>query len=207
MDVRFKHPFTCIIAGPTGSGKTRFTFQFIDESQTQISPPPERIVYCYGEFQPMFNEYPQITFNEGLPDNKEFDGKLRTLLILDDLMKEAGDSVLDIFTKLSHHRNMSVIFLTQNLFFKSKQSRTMNINTQYIVLFKNPRDALQVATLGRQMYPGNSNFLVEAFKDATERPHGYLLIDLHPVTLEKFRIRTNIFKGERQYVYVRREER
>jgi hypothetical protein len=122
-------------------------------------------------------------------------------------MKEAGDSVLDIFTKLSHHRNMSVIFLTQNLFFKSKQSRTMNINTQYIVLFKNPRDALQVATLGRQMYPGNSNFLVEAFKDATERPHGYLLIDLHPVTLEKFRIRTNIFKGERQYVYVRREER
>jgi len=207
MDVRFKHPFTCIIAGPTGSGKTRFTFQFIDESQTQISPPPERIVYCYGEFQPIFNEYPQITFNEGLPDNKEFDGKHRTLLILDDLMKEAGDSVLDIFTKLSHHRNMSVIFLTQNLFFKSKQSRTMNINTQYIVLFKNPRDALQVATLGRQMYPGNSNFLVEAFKDATERPHGYLLIDLHPVTLEKFRIRTNIFKGERQYVYVRREER
>jgi hypothetical protein len=128
-------------------------------------------------------------------------------LIFDDLMKEAGDSVLDIFTKLSHHRNMSVIFLTQNLFFKSKQSRTMNINTQYIVLFKNPRDALQVATLGRQMYPGNSNFLVEAFKDATERPHGYLLIDLHPVTLEKFRIRTNIVKGERQYVYVRREER
>ena len=71
----------------------------------------------------------------------------------------------------------------------------MNINTQYIVLFKNPRDALQVATLGRQMYPGYSNFLVEAFKDATERPHGYLLIDLHPETLEKFRIRTNIFKA------------
>ena len=102
---------------------------------------------------------------------------------------------------------MSVIFLTQNLCFKSKQSRTVNINTQYIVLFKNPRDASQVATLGRQMYPGYSNFLVEAFKDATERPHGYLLIDLHPETLEKFRIRTKIFKGERQYVYVRRDEK
>jgi hypothetical protein len=203
MDVRFKHPFTCMIAGPTKSGKTSFTFRLIDEAQEQITPPPERIMYCYGEYQSIFNNYPHINFNEGLPDNKEFDGKRRTLLILDDLMKEAGDSVLDIFTKLSHHRNVSVIFLTQNLFFKSKQSRTMNINTQYIVLFKNPRDALQVATLGRQMYPGYSNFLVEAFKDATERPHGYLLIDLHPETLEKFRIRTNIFKGERQYVYVR----
>jgi len=203
MDVRFKHPFTCMIAGPTKSGKTSFTFQLIDEAQEQITPPPERIMYCYGEYQSIFNNYPHINFNEGLPDNKEFESKRRTLLILDDLMKEAGDSVLDIFTKLSHHRNVSVIFLTQNLFFKSKQSRTMNINTQYIVLFKNPRDALQVATLGRQMYPGYSNFLVEAFKDATERPHGYLLIDLHPETLEKFRIRTNIFKGERQYVYVR----
>jgi len=200
MDVRFKHPFTCMIAGPTKSGKTSFTFRLIDEAQEQITPPPERIMYCYGEYQSIFNNYPHINFNEGLPDNKEFDGKRRTLLILDDLMKEAGDSVLDIFTKLSHHRNVSVIFLTQNLFFKSKQSRTMNINTQYIVLFKNPRDALQVATLGRQMYPGYSNFLVEAFKDATERPHGYLLIDLHPETLDKFRIRTNIFNGERQYV-------
>ena len=176
MDVRFLHPMNLIISWPTKSGKTRFTF----------------------------NDYPQITFNEGLPDNKQFDGKYGTLLILDDLMKEAGDTVLDLFTKLSHHRDVSVIFITQNLFFKSKQSRTMNLNTQYIVLFKNPRDALQVATLGRQMFPGHSNFLIEAFRDATERPHGYLLIDLHPNTLEKFRIRTNIFEGERQYVYVRR---
>ena len=138
MDVRFKHPFTCMIAGPTKLGKTSFTFQLIDEAQEQITPPPERIMYCYGEYQSIFNNYPHINFNEGLPNNKEFDGKRRTLLILDDLMKEAGDSVLDIFTKLSHHRNVSVNFLTQNLFFKSKQSRTMNINTQYIVLFKNP---------------------------------------------------------------------
>jgi len=204
MDVRFIHPMNLIISGPTKSGKTRFTFQLIDESQLQITPPPEKILYCYGEHQPIFNDYPQITFNEGLPDNKQFDGKYRTLLVLDDLMKEAGDTVLDLFTKLSHHRDVSVIFITQNLFFKSKQSRTMNLNTQYIVLFKNPRDALQVATLGRQMFPGHSNFLIEAFRDATERPHGYLLIDLHPNTLEKFRIRTNIFEGERQYVYVRR---
>ena len=204
MDVRFKHPFTSTVAGPTGSGKTRFVFQLISESQELITPPPERVIYCYSVHQPIFNDFPQVIFNEGVPNNAEFDGKYRTLLILDDLMREAGDSVLDIFTTLSHHRNVSVVFLTQNLFHKSKQSRTMNINTQYLVLFKNPRDALQVATLGRQMYPGHSHFLIEAFKDATERPHGYLLIDLHPTTPEKFRIRTNIFRGERQYVYVRR---
>ena len=200
MDVRFKHPFTCMVAGPTGSGKSVFTFKLISEAYDQITPPPEKILYCYGEYQSVFADYPQVTFHEGLPDNNEFDGKHRTLLILDDLMSEAGDGVSNIFTKLSHHRNVSVIFLTQNLFFKSQ--RTMNLNTQYLVLFRNPRDALQVSTLGRQMYPGNGKFLVEAFKMATEKPYGYLLIDLRADTLEKYRLRSNIFAGERQYVYL-----
>jgi hypothetical protein len=189
------------VAGPTGSGKSVFTFRLITEADSLITPPPEKIVYCYGEYQEIFKNFPHVTFNEGLPDVSQFDGKKRTLLILDDLMSKANDDVSDIFTKISHHRNVSVIFLTQNLFYKSKQSRTMSLNSHYLVLFKNPRDALQVATLGRQMYPNNNKFLVEAFKDATDKPHGYLLLDLRADTLEKFRVRTNIFAGEVQNVY------
>ena len=202
MDIRFKHPFTCQIAGPSWCGKSVFTFRLIREINELITPVPEKIIYCYGEYQPLFNDYPQVTFREGLPNNDEFDGKHRTLLILDDLMTEAGDGVSNLFTKISHHRNVSVIFLTQNMYHKSKQARTMSLNTQYLVLFKNPRDATQVATLGRQMYPNNSKFLVEAFKDATKGPYGYLLLDLRADTLENYRVRTNIFAGERQYVYI-----
>ena len=204
MDVRFKHPFTCIISGPSQSGKSVFTFRLISEATEQITPPPEKIMYCYGEYQPVFDEFPQVHFHEGLPDNSLFDGKERTLLILDDLMSEAGEGVSNIFTKLSHHRNVSVIFLTQNMFYKSSHSRTMSLNSHYLVLFKNPRDALQVATLARQMYPGNSKFLIEAFKMATEEPYGYLLIDLKAETLENYRLRSNIFKGETQYIYVKK---
>ena len=168
-----------------------------------ISPPPEKIVYCYGEYQQIFNDYPHVIFNEGLPDMTQFDGKERTLLILDDLMSEANNEVEKIFTKYSHHRNISVIYLSQNLFYKSKQSRTISLNTHYMVIFKNPRDACQVATLGRQMFPNASKFLVDAFKDATQKPYGYLLIDLKPSTDEKYRIRTCIFPDDRfQYVYL-----
>ena len=202
MDPRWKHPFTAIVAGPTGCGKTVFTFKFISESQDLITPPPEKIIYCYGEYQEIFNNYPHVTFIEGLPDISQFDGKQRTLVILDDLMTETNDSVSNIFTKVSHHRNVSVVYLSQNLFYKSKQNRTMSLNAHYMVLFKNPRDAVQVATLARQTYPGRSKFLAEAFKDATDKAYGYLLIDLKPDTEEKYRIRTNIFPGERQYVYV-----
>ena len=52
------------------------------------------------------------------------------------------------------------------------------------------------------MYLGQSKFLVEALKNATEKPFGYLLLDLKADTDEKYRVRTNIFLDEMQYVYV-----
>jgi len=47
-------------SGGTGSGKTVSTFKFISEAASMISPPPGKIIYCYGEFQPIFNEYPHM---------------------------------------------------------------------------------------------------------------------------------------------------
>lgn len=203
MDVRLKHPFSCTVAGPTCSGKTQFVFRLIKHANQIIDPSPEKIVYCYGEFQSSFSEFPDVEFHEGLPDVGRFDRRYRVLLILDDLMNEADQNVCNLFTKLSHHRNVSVVFITQNLFHRNRYVRTMNLNTHYMVLFKNPRDANQVATLARQMYPEKSKFVLEAFKDATKEPYGYLLIDLKPETDEQYRIRANIFPDDdRQYVYV-----
>jgi hypothetical protein len=80
--------------------------------------------------------------------------------------------------------------------------RTLSLNSHYLILFKNPRDHLQIATLARQMYPGKSQFLVEAFEDATKQPHGYILIDLKPQTEEELRIRSNILPSDKMIVYV-----
>jgi hypothetical protein len=199
MDVRLKHAFTCTVAGPTSSGKTWFMFRLIKHFESMITPPPEKIVYCYEEFQPMFEEYPTVGFQEGLPNVDQFDGRQWVLLIIDDLMNEADQNVCNLLTKLSHHRNVSVVFITQNLFHKNKFVRTMNFNTHYIVMFKNPRDASQVAMLARQLYPAK----VEAYEDATKEPHGYLLIDLRPDTDDRYRIRTEIFPDDpRQYAYL-----
>jgi GTPase SAR1 family protein len=203
MDVRLKHPFTCAVAGPTGCGKTLFVFRLIRHASQVIDPPSQKIVYCYGEFQPLFSEFPDVEFQEGLPDVGRFDGRFRCLLILDDLMNEANQNVCDWFTKLSHHRDVSVVFVTQNLFHRNRFVRTMNLNTHYLVLLKNPRDAIQASVLARQVYPGRSKFVVEAYKDATKNPYGYLLIDLRPETYESYRVRTNIFPDDdRQYAYV-----
>ena len=72
------------------------------------------------------------------------------------------------------------------------------------MLFRNPRDAGQFAILARQKYPNGSKFAIEAFKDATEKPYGYLLVDLKPDTEEQYRLRTNVFPGESTFVYVKK---
>ena len=113
---------------------------------------------------------------------------------MDDLMFECSKDqrMSELFTKSSHHRGMSVMYLAQNLFPPGKQSRTISLNSHYMIIFKNPRDSLGMATLARQMYPNNVNYLLESFTDATQKPYGYLMLDLHQLIPENLRVRTNI---------------
>ena len=61
--------------------------------------------------------------------------------------------VLDLFTKDSHHRNITVLYLTQDLFPPGKFSKTINRNAHYIVAFKNPRDQTGIRTILLQAFP------------------------------------------------------
>ena len=202
IDPRFMHPFTAIIAGPSSSGKSMFCMRLIRNAKECIAPPPERIVYCYSVYQPLFDQFPDVEFVEGLPDLNMFDGVKRTLLIIDDLMHETNETVSKLFTRVSHHKNVSVVYLTQNLFNNNKHNRTISLNAHYIILFKNVRDATQVQCLARQMFPRKSEAMMQGYKDATGKPYGYLLVDLTQPMDDRYRLRTKIFPGEDGEVYV-----
>jgi hypothetical protein len=138
-----------------------------------------------------------------VPSLDIFDGKVRTLLVLDDLMSQVDENISNMFTRGSHHRGISVVFIVQNLFQKNPHARTISLNSQYIVLYKNPRDVHQFSVLARQMGI-NAKFAREAFQLATSEPHTYLLVDLKPETNDNYRLRANIFPGEQTHVYVDR---
>ena len=127
------------------------------------------MLYCYGVYQPLFDtmekEVPNLTFHQGLPTQTDIeeltqDGQ-HHLVILDDLMAEvaASKTMQDLFCQYCHHRNVSVIYLTQNMFQQGKCARTIALNTYYLVLMRNLRAASQINHLGRQLYPGNANVL------------------------------------------------
>jgi septin family protein len=86
----FVHPFTALIAGPTGSGKTQFVVELLQKRKDFISPTPQRLIYCFSIWQDKFDHLkkiiPSIEFNEGLCDVMELNSKINKLMVLDDLM-------------------------------------------------------------------------------------------------------------------------
>ena len=117
------------------------------------------------------------------------------VLILDDLMREGSNDhrVLDLFTRESHHRGIKVVFMTQDMFPKGKHAKTICRNAHYIVAFKNPRDQLGVCILTQQAFPQE---VLNVYRDATERPYGYLKFDLHPNSSDHERLKTNLLRSE-----------
>ena len=208
----FQAPFTMILGGPTGSGKTFFLMKILIFFRTMIQPNPKKITYYFSEWQSIFNEMKAIIsfieFKEGLPSIEAFDNE-NQLVILDDLMSETKDNedILALFTKKSHHRNISIILITQNIFCKGQCMRSMSLNSHYLVIFNNPRDRSQIKFLSRQINPSFPKYIEEAFLDATtSKPHGYILLDLKQKTPEELRLKTDIFPetNESIIVYTRR---
>jgi hypothetical protein len=80
--------------------------------------------------------------SENMNDDSFIDTRYPSVIVIDDLMRDATNSkdVCELFVDGSNHRNISVTCILHNGFSKGKENRTMSINTQYIVLFKNPRD-------------------------------------------------------------------
>ncbi|WAR05156.1 YMD3-like protein [Mya arenaria] len=190
-NVVFQHPFTMMISGPTSCGKTTMVKDMLQNHTSKIQPGIDRIVWLYKRWQPLYDKVhtsvlPRVEFIKGIPNDLEddefFDPNVNNLLILDDLYSESGKDkrVTDLFTEGSHHRSLSVVSINQNLF--GNKDPTQRRNCHYLILFNNPVDKQSVMTLARQMYPGQSDTLLNMFAKATKRPYGYLLVDLKPFT-------------------------
>jgi len=117
------------------------------------------------------------------------------ILVVDDLGLESCTSaeISNIFTRKSHHNLISIILIWQNIFNPGKFARTIALNSEYLVLFKNCRDKSSINYLARQFSPTNSNFLINSFNHATMNAHSSLFLDFRQKTEEEIRVRSNIF--------------
>ena len=196
-DTRFRSPFGCMVCGPSMSGKSHFIMQLIRKDL--FDPRPDRIGYAYGSWQNDLINADGVEFVSGIDRLKEiaFNSPINNLLILDDLMEglSADKKASTLFTKDMHHKNVTVIFVVQNLFKQGKSMRDIALNCQIIVLSKSPRDVQQIRILSRQT---GIKDLEKAYHEAIKEPYGYLVINMQSHTPDIIKLQTDIFARHRK---------
>ena len=91
-DLKFKAPFTCIISGPSGSGKSSFCIQFLQNLETLCTKShfSGGITWCYSERAAVPSSSLAgliVRFHEGVPEKiGDAQGGKPCLVILDDLL-------------------------------------------------------------------------------------------------------------------------
>ena len=165
-DPRLVWPYSLLLCGPTGCGKTTWIVELLKSHEELCTHMPKKLIWIYGVEQPdLFKTIkeiwapPQCEFVEGFPEDLmsrlEKTNDRGSSCIFDDVMNEdsSNATISKLFTRGRSHLGCSLVLMLQNIFPKGSQSRTIGINAQYQVLFRNPRDSLQISILARKLCP------------------------------------------------------
>ena len=87
-----------MVAASTGGGKTWLVKNLLENRRHWISPAPQRIIWIYGQWQPLYREMqriiPGIEFVKGIAANIEdeqfLSPAIQNLIVIHDLMSEAN---------------------------------------------------------------------------------------------------------------------
>ena len=122
---------------------------------------------------------------EILPNNAT-----KYLLIFDDSCEKISNSKIFVSDGTAgRHRGLNTIYIKHNLFHQSKLGRDVELQNTHIVLFRSPRDVLQINTLGQQHDLGSQ--LKKWYQDAISVPYVHLLIHLTPKTVDSLNYCSN----------------
>ena len=123
-------------------------------------------------------------------DSLKNNGTKNLLLVFDNSCEKICKSKAFVDIAIAgRHRGLSKIYIKHNLSHQRKPGRDVELQNTHIVLFKSPRDVMQVTTLSTQLGLGSE--LVDWYRDATSVPSGHLLIDFSPRTDNQLHYCTN----------------
>ena len=198
VDVSIKWPFKWTLVGSSGSGKTNFALNIVKRSNTLFDQKPEKVVIIYKVFQKIYDEFddflPTSLYPEDECDFEELtkSNTERLLIICDDLyFSKKLNEISEHFLIKGRHRNTSWIVLTQSIF-NQPALKNISRNSTHMTLFKNVR-LNEPHILFSQLRPRSSKVLQNIYSEATEKPYGYLDIDLSQTCPDKLRYKTNLF--------------
>ena len=196
-DCKLQKPFRLMISGGSGTGKSTLLQKLINESH--FSSPFDKIIYCYPEYldEPPMN-FDQIVENRpGIPDLMYFSSLPRnSLIIYDDLMNECGksDDIMKLFSVIARKRNLSIIFIVQNIYDSNRHFRNLRLNATGFIMFNFYADKDVNKRLLRDLNV-QSRVPKHLLDQIYSEPFSYIYVDIHPERRSNFDIvRGNIFE-------------
>ena len=147
LDGRFRYPFTCVVSGPSQSGKSSFVHNLLLKQKDLIDTEFDYVYIFLGtsasenrtlsmigaelcqrvNVLDVRDKYPsKEVLKENFPPDinsilRKHSAEQKGCLIFDDLMEELSQCGIlsKLFTKYSTHYDVSIINITQNLFHQS----------------------------------------------------------------------------------------
>ena len=200
FDLRLKTNFKLFLTGPSGCGKTVFISELLLNLESISQSPPKRVVYYYKTWQDKFEEMKnQKLVDEFIGDNANLLEQVKemsesTFIIFDDLLNSTNlPSIAELYTVYGRHMGLSLAFISQKMFVNNEFFRQISQNSDYFVVFKNPRNFSEIRTLASQLTPSSLE-LIDIFKKATISPYSYLLINLTQECEPQLKYLGNLFK-------------
>ena len=195
-DSKLQKPFRVLISGGSGAGKSTLMETLVNKNH--FSSPFDKIYYLYPEYleEPPVLFEPIVDYMPGLPDLNFFSAiSKNSLIIIDDLMSECGKSeeIMKLFSVVARKRNLSIIFLVQNIYDCSRQFRNIRLNATGFFLFNNYAAMNVNRRLLRDL--GLNNLIPKTlFEKIYSQAYSYIYVDISPGRQSKFSVvRSNIF--------------
>ena len=183
-DRTWKKNFKVFVCGPSSCGKTIFSCDTIQNWPLISQQAFHAIIYCWNKWQPKYEDMRQLV-THWVKDDENMISKIKSiargqpvLIIFDDAINSISlPEIANLFMIDGRHSNMSMMFLTQRMFDSDKSFMQISRNSDYFVVFKNPRDLSEIGRLAQQLTPGKRS-LLGIYDEATKDPWSYLFIDL-----------------------------
>eukprot|EP00794_Sanderia_malayensis_P021401 gene21401-biopygen17180 len=225
-DFRLKTPCTMMVGGKSKSGKTELLFDLLRQwrfiTDDTAGTYTKRMYWFYGtENRKQLNHVKAIYdgFRDELQDAKDRSITLRTIrglesqeaqtakeemsdaiVVLDDLMEEMtkNDKISLFFTRESHHRNLCMFFLWQDIFPKHKHGSTISKNTDYKIIFDNPSCRDSVRRMLGKIYPKAKQAgevtqkILDALEHTPTNSYPFVSLNCGPNELSETRIVSNL---------------